>query len=101
LLIASNTACGMFEVTGGLRVPFAAVALGSFSVAVEALVEPVVFGVLADDVFVLGFALSGFVCFADGFFAVVFFAVGFFVPVVFVVFAMFFFSSLLFFQQSN
>jgi hypothetical protein len=50
------------------------VALGSFSVAVDALVEPLAFVVLADAVFVFGFA------FAVGFFAVaVFFAVGFFV----------------------
>jgi hypothetical protein len=66
LLIASNTVCGIDEVLGGLRVPFAAVALGSFSVAV--------------DVFV-----------AAGFFAVVF-AVAFFVTGFFVVFAMIIFS---------
>jgi hypothetical protein len=56
----------------GLRVPLVAVALGSLRVAVDALVEPAVFGVLADDVFVFGFA------FAVGFaldFAVVFFVV--------------------------
>jgi hypothetical protein len=70
LLIASNTVCGIDEVLGGLRgalapMPFAAVALGSFSVAV--------------DVFV-----------AAGFFAVVFFATGFFAVGFFVIFAIFF-----------
>jgi hypothetical protein len=70
LLIASNTVCGIDEVLGGLRVPLVTVALGSFSVAVELLL----FGVLADAVFVLGLV------FGAGFFAVAFFAVvGFFV----------------------
>jgi hypothetical protein len=72
-------------VLGGLFGDGLPVALGSFSVAVDALVEPAVeplaFVVLADDVFA---------------FAVVFFATGFFVTVFFVVFAMIIFSSLFF-----
>jgi hypothetical protein len=92
LLIVSNTVCGIDGVLGGLLVVGLPVALWRFSVAVEALVEPLVepvaFVVLADDVFVLGFAFAvaffcNFVCFADGFFAVGFF----------VIFAMIIFSS--------
>jgi hypothetical protein len=88
LFTASNTVCGIDGVTGGLFVPDLPVALGSFSVAVDALVEPAVepvaFVVLADAVFVLGFAFA-VAFFATGFFAVVFFVVGFFV-----IFAIFF-----------
>jgi hypothetical protein len=82
LLIVSNTVCGIDGVMDGLFVPGLPVALGSFSVAVEPLVEPLVLGVLADDVFAFGFA------FALGFFAAGFFAAGFFAVVFFVVFAM-------------
>jgi hypothetical protein len=47
---------GLF--TDGLPNLWFDVALGSLRIAVDALVEPSVFGVIADDVFVLGFAFA-------------------------------------------
>jgi hypothetical protein len=96
LLIVSNTVCGIDGVLGGLFGDGLPVALGSFSVAVEPLVEPAAFGVLADAVFVLGFAFA-VVFFAVGFFAAGFVA-AFFVYVVFFVCLAMILSPLCFFS---